>query len=323
MQASESMLLKRLQNISRLSLLFGIVVSVPLNLLFPNNFTWQIALALIALTIGIPHGAVDHLITVPKMASLKMFLFLTTYLSVTGVAIWFFLNFQLIGFILIVVISALHFGVGDSSFISELDNRLDKKRFAKILYALAAGFTPVFIPLVNSQSQAALEVVNPNLVGWATGLELSLLIACIGLNLVATLAMFVMGRRDLSLDLVILLAISLIAPPLVAFAFYFGLWHALRHTGRLTLELDSAKRAHSQGKPAKAFWKAVMAGVPALVIVLVFTVILGLTTGFNLGTDLLWYLLVVIWALTIPHMALTARLDAKAIGFEFLEPKQN
>lgn len=314
MQASESMLLQRLQNISRLSLLFGIVVSVPLNLLFPTNFTWQIALALIALTIGIPHGAVDHLITVPKMASFKMFIFLTTYLAVTGMAIWFFLNFQLLGFVLIVVISALHFGVGDSSFISELDKRIGRKGFAKILYALAAGFTPVFIPLVNSQSQAALEVVNPILVGWATGLEFSLLIACIGLNLGAVMVMFFMGRKDLALDLLLLLAISLIAPPLVAFAFYFGLWHALRHTGRLTLELDSAKEAHASSKPATAFWKAVSAGLPALVIVIAFTIGLGLVTGFNLGTDFLWYLLVVIWALTIPHMALTARLDAKAIG---------
>jgi beta-carotene 15,15'-dioxygenase len=314
MKLSESTLLARLQTFSRYSLLFGIAVSLPLNYLFPDQFAWQVALALAALVVGIPHGAVDHLITVPKMASFKMALFLTGYLAVTGIAIWFFLNFQLLGFALIVVISALHFGVGDASFLSELDSRTTNRSFPKVLYALAAGFTPVMIPLVNSQSQAALEVVNPNLVGWATGYEEVLFFGFIALNLVAVIAMLYKKRSELALDLGILLAISLLAPPLVAFAFYFGLWHALRHTGRLTLELSSAKLAHEQSQPNRALWKAVAAGIPALVLVLVFTIGLGFTTGFDLGMDLLWYLLVVIWALTIPHMALTARLDARAMG---------
>jgi Brp/Blh family beta-carotene 15,15'-monooxygenase len=313
MQASESVLLKRLQTFSRYILLFGLGVSLPLGYLFPDEFGWQVALAVSALVIGIPHGAVDHLITVPKMASARMALFLTGYLAVTGAAIWFFLNFQLLGFAIIVVISALHFGVGDASFLSELDKRIGGSGFPKILYALAAGFTPVMIPLVNSQSQAALEIVNPNLVGWASGLEQPLLIGFVLLNLVATAAMVIKRRPGIALDLLILLSISLLAPPLVAFAFYFGLWHALRHTGRLTLELESAKTQHQQSNPMGAFWKAVFAGIPALVLVLAFTAVLGFTTGFDLGSEILWYLLVVIWALTIPHMALTARLDARAM----------
>jgi len=314
MQVSESVLLKRLQIFSRYSLVFGIAVSLLLSYLFPGQFGWQVALAVAALVIGIPHGAVDHLITVPKMASVKMAVFLTGYLAVTGLAIWFFLNFQLLGFALIVVISAVHFGIGDASFLSELEHRTGRKSFPKILYALAAGFTPVMIPLVNSQSQAALEIVNPNLVGWASELEQPLLIGFVLLNLAATAAMVIRRRPEMALDLLILLAISLIAPPLVAFAFYFGLWHALRHTGRLSLELESAKTEHRQSNPMGAFWRAVSSGIPALVLVLVFTIALGFSTGFDLETDILWYLLVVIWALTVPHMALTARLDARAMG---------
>jgi Brp/Blh family beta-carotene 15,15'-monooxygenase len=110
-----------------------------------------------------------------------------------------------------------------------------------------------------------------------------------------------------------LISLALVAPPLVAFAFYFGLWHALRHTGRLTLELDSANFKHQEGKPRQAFTKAFLAGIPALIITLVGTLALGLSQGFEFNQDYLWYLLVVIWALTVPHMALTARLDAKAL----------
>ena len=313
MQTSERELLGRLQIFSRLSLVFGMLVSIPLAWLFPDALAWQILVALLALVVGIPHGAVDHLVAVPKMKPLKMLAFVIGYLAVTAIAIWFFLNFQLLGFALIVVISAIHFGVGDASFLAELAIRDGKRPFSRVLYAVAAGFTPVILPLVNSQSKAALEVVNPVLIGWSDGFESALLFTVIGLNLVAAATMFLRGRRDLTLDLLILLGISLFAPPLVAFALYFGLWHALRHTGRLTLELNSAKKFHAQQKPMAAFRSAVLAGVPALVIVVAFTLALGFASNFNLQVDLLWYMLVVVWALTIPHMALTAKLDLKAM----------
>jgi hypothetical protein len=73
---------------------------------------------------------------------------------------------------------------------------------------------------------------------------------------------------------------------------------------------------HEREFPMKAFMRAFMAGAPALVLVLSFTLFLGLTMGFNLSQDLLWYLLVVIWALTVPHMILTLKLDLKALKSE-------
>jgi Brp/Blh family beta-carotene 15,15'-monooxygenase len=129
----------------------------------------------------------------------------------------------------------------------------------------------------------------------------------------AILWMLVAKRLQEAIDLALLLTLVLAAPPLVAFAFYFGLWHALRHTGRVSLELDSSKSEHAAGDSWGAFGKAVWAGVPALVLVIGFTIFLGLTQGFNLSQELLWYLLVVIWALTVPHMALTLRLDVRAL----------
>jgi Brp/Blh family beta-carotene 15,15'-monooxygenase len=320
MVESELNLLTRTRSFSRYSIIFGIVVATPLSFIFPNEFGWQVALATLALVVGIPHGAVDHIITVPKMASLKMAGFLAGYLAVTGLAIWFFLLNPILGFQLIVVVSALHFGVGDASFISEIRNRLGQPKFPKFTYAVAAGFTPVMIPLLVPASTAALTQVNPELIGFDLGLQNQLLIGFIGISLIAIATMLISGNRQEAIDLGLLLAISLITPPLVAFAFYFGFWHALRHTGRLTLELESAKKQHLANAPGKALFEAVLAGLPALAIVVVFTVALGFMNGFDLAGDLLWYLLVVIWALTVPHMMLTARLDAKAMG---ITKKQN
>ncbi len=315
MLLSEKKLLVQLRTFSRFSIVLGLFISVPLSFFFPDELGWQIALALIALTVGIPHGAVDHIVTVPKFASLKMALFLLGYLAVTGLVIWFILSANLLGFQLVVLMSAIHFGIGDASFIAELDRRQGNGDFPKVWYALAAGFTPVVLPLVSNQSSAALQVVNPEITDWAFGFAPSLFVIFVALNLGVTLLMLLKKRNQEALDLALLLGISLIAPPLVAFAFYFGLWHALRHTGRLSLELPKSLAAHSEDRPGKALWQAIAAGLPALILVIGFTIWLGFFNGFNLEQELLWYLLVVIWALTVPHMALTARLDAKAMGW--------
>ena len=315
MFGSELRLLARLRAISRVSTIAGAFISIPVAFLFPGEFGWQVALAVVALVVGIPHGAMDHAVTVPRMASLKMALFMLGYLAVTGLAIWFLLTQNVLGFQLVVLMSALHFGFGDAAFLSELDSRGANKGFPKVIYALAAGFTPVGIPLVSDQSQQALLLVNPNLVGWATDAAPVLFISFVVLNLTASAFLLLSGARSQALDLLLLLMLALVAPPLVAFAFYFGFWHALRHTGRLSLELKSSISAHEANQPARAFWSAVIPGLPALAIVILGAGLLVAFNGLNFGADFLWYLLVVIWALTVPHMALTARLDLRALGF--------
>ena len=314
MSASELRLLENLRVISRFSLIAGILVSLIMATQASAGIEWQVALSVLALAIGIPHGAVDHLITVPKLFGLKMVLFMAGYLGVVALVIAFILNQNTLGFQVVVLISAVHFGVGDAAFVSEIDSRNGTtKRFSKIAYAVAAGSVPVVIPLVNSQSTAALERVNPNLVNWVAGLAPIILTIAIVVASVSIMLMMVSLRWQEAFDLALLLTLALVAPPLVAFAFYFGLWHALRHTGRLTLELKSAKRLHEVGKSFGAFANAFVAGVPALGITIVGALLLGWSRGFQFGQDFLWYLLVVVWALTVPHMALTAKLDIKAL----------
>ena len=314
MVASQLTLLNNLRTISRYSIAAGILVSVVGRLLGGFGIEFQVILALIALAIGLPHGAVDHIVTVPKIFGLKMSLFLSAYLFVVAVAIFCILAQNTLGFEVVVVMSAIHFGIGDAAFISEIDRRSKPTaRFAKLPYVIAAGFVPVVIPLVNSESSQALQRVHANLVTWDLSFApiiFALVLVVAGVSIVV---MALTKRFGEVIDLSLLVALALLASPLVAFAFYFGLWHALRHTGRLTLELPAAKKQHEAGRPAGAFANAFMAGAPALVLTIGFTVVLGLSRGFDFGQDFLWYLLVVIWALTVPHMLLTARIDARAL----------
>lgn len=315
MFASELKTLANLRTISRYSIIAGILVSLAMYSQGSFPIELQVTLALIALAIGIPHGAVDHIVTVPKLFGFKMLFFLTGYLAVVALVIIFILNQNTLGFQLVVLMSAIHFGIGDAAYISEMDKRNgEKKPFPKYLYALTAGFVPVVIPLVNSQSTQALERVNPNLVSWVGNQAPTFFIGVLTLAAIALFVLVLAKRWQEVLDLGLLACLSLVAPPLVAFAFYFGLWHALRHTGRLTLELKSSKTQHEAGKGFSSFMTAFLAGVPALVITIGGTLVLGFSQGFEFGQEFLWYLLVVVWALTVPHMALTARMDAKALA---------
>ena len=226
---------------------------------------WQVALAITALAIGIPHGALDHLITLPKNQPKKMAIFITVYVAVAVVAVIGILNFNTIGFCLVLLMSAVHFGIGDAAFINEIDKRAgSESKLNRYLYIPAAGFTPVFIPLVNSASTEALAKVNPALINWHQGFDHQILLAVSIFALFAIVVLAISKRVRESIDIALLLGLALLTPPLIAFAVYFGCWHAMRHTARLTLTLASSQDAFAQGDSSKAFTRAVIPGIPAL-----------------------------------------------------------
>jgi hypothetical protein len=58
---------------------------------------------------------------------------------------------------------------------------------------------------------------------------------------------------------------------------------------------------------------AVIPGLPALGGTLIFVVILSGISKDNLSDSFFWLTLVTIWALTVPHMLVTAKLDRAAL----------
>lgn len=309
-------LLLKVRKYSRFAVGFAIVLSLAFaQFIEETSITWQVVIALIALAIGIPHGALDHLVTLPRSSAKKMFLFISIYVAVAVIAVIALLTWNVVGFIFVVVMSAVHFGIGDAAFISEIDRRSENsKRFQKYLYATAAGTLPVVIPLVSEKSTSALEKVNPALVNWHQGLNNDLLLWTMLITAFALLRLLQKRRDGEAIDLVLLYLLAVTAPPLVAFAVYFGCWHAMRHTARLTLTLPSSQAAFAQGSIGKAFMRAVLPGTPALVGTFVVAALIIILRGDSLDDQLLWVSLVVVWALTVPHMAVTARLDRKALS---------
>jgi Brp/Blh family beta-carotene 15,15'-monooxygenase len=306
----------KVRKFSRFAIGFAIVISfIFAQLIESSDITWQVVVALIALAVGIPHGALDHLVTLPRTSAAKMAVFILIYVAVAIAAVVALLTWNVIGFIGVVVMSAVHFGIGDAAFISEIDRRtVDQKPFQKYLYAAAAGTLPVVIPLVSEKSNSALEKVNPQLLDWHQGLNNDLMLWTMVLTAIVLLRLVQKRRDGEAIDLVLLYLLAVTAPPLVAFAVYFGCWHALRHTARLTLTLPSSQAAFAEGNKKRAFIKAVLPGTPALIGTFIVAAAIVIFRGDSLDDQFLWVTLVVVWALTVPHMAVTARLDRKALS---------
>jgi len=280
-----------------------------------DSLNWQVVMAVVALAIGIPHGAVDHLVTLPKSAPWKMAIFVVIYVAIALAAIWSILQWNVWGFIAVVIMSATHFGIGDSAFISEL-NHLKGNTSSKLpvwAYAPAAGLLPVVIPLVNSRSTEALTKVNAELINWHYGYTSEIQIAVAAIATLSAMALITRKRyRDL-LDVALLATLASVAPPLVAFAVYFGCWHAMRHTARLTSLLPRCLDAYERNNSRRAFALAVIPGLPALAGTLIFVALLAGFSQNNVSDTFLWLTLVTIWALTVPHMIVTAKLDRAAL----------
>jgi Brp/Blh family beta-carotene 15,15'-monooxygenase len=314
MKSGEVKLFEGIRNFSSVAILAGIILSLIFSqVLGESSMQWQVVIAITALAIGIPHGALDHLVTLPKSRPLVMAGFIAVYVLIAIVAVIAIIEFNVVGFIFVLVMSAVHFGIGDAAFISELDRRQPVAvRLPRAIYALSSGSIPVLIPLVNSASTDALAQVNPSLIDWHQGYDQEILTVVITIACISIARLIVRKRIREAVDIGLLLALALLTPPLIAFALYFGCWHAMRHTARLTLSLESSQRAYESGNIRSAFLKAVIPGIPALVGTFLIAAILAIG-GQEFSDDFFWMALVVVWALTVPHMAVTAKLDRNAL----------
>ena len=286
-----------------------------------GSATWQVWLAVVALAVGIPHGALDHLVTVPTMEPKKMAVFISGYLAVVAVVTVAILLWPLWGFIGVVVMSAVHFGMGDASFARQSEVA-GKKAVPWWVYAVPAGAVPVVIPLTREGSTEALALVNADLINWHGGLATELFVASVTSAVIAILWLVIAGRIADARDIGALLLLALVAPPLVAFAAYFGLWHALRHTARLTQEFPKARDALGQSQWFRALWVVTLPGLPSLVGTMLVAAIITVFTPLRLE-DYFFVALALVWALTVPHMALTWNLDRKALGISGGSPRNN
>jgi Brp/Blh family beta-carotene 15,15'-monooxygenase len=255
------------------------------------------------------------LITIPRDSTKRFISFIVIYTLIAVVAALAIAQWNLVGFQLVVLMSALHFGFGDAAYANESQAAADKTGYSNFLlasYAIPAGFLPVVLPLTDKRTLEVLQELNPALINWAGTFTQVLRNLTLATAAFSILLLVITRNYSLALDLVLLLALSFFAPPLVAFAVYFGLWHAIRHTARLVPKLPRAMQKVSSGKPLAVFFTAVIPGLYAIAGIFLLGIFFVARGTTDLSSDFLWVILVIIWALTVPHMATTAKFDLRA-----------
>ena len=269
--------------------------------------TWVLAVAVIALAAGIPHGAVDHLMLSPMPRGGRLLLSATAYLAIAAMATVAILIAPGPAFVVVVAMTVWHFGGGDVEAWAVLTGDSPPPRgLARVVLVIAAGGAPVVLPLTSPAAMTTLATLNPELSEWWSAPVTTVIrIAVLAAVVVAALLLLHAARPMAAIQLAILAALGIFAAPLLAFAVYFGAWHALRHTARIAQHRFGAITWAGIGR-------ITVAGLPALAGVIVVVAIAIATSGsLTALAPWMWVGLAVVWGLTVPHMTLVELFDRR------------
>ena len=260
------------------------------------------ALLVVAGVLGLPHGAVDHLAwgwaqgqTRPRVEVVA------GYALAAALAVGVALLVPVPALLALLALSVAHFAEGEVGW-----HRLRGEQACWPAGA-AAGLAVVSLPLLlrPEDVRPLLSALNPGLPGvlLAPGVRAPVLV----LTALVVVAGAVSARRSPARlgELVLIVAVAVVLPPLAAFAAWFAGWHAVRHTARLVALNPRSSDELSAGQiaaPLRRFARdAALPTLAALVGTALLAALLGLTGG----------LLVALLALTVPHTAVVARLSVR------------
>jgi Brp/Blh family beta-carotene 15,15'-monooxygenase len=261
---------------------------------------------------GIPHGGVDHLLALRLAGDRPIALVVAAYAGLAAVA-WVFLQWGgPLALLAVVALGALHFGLGQLEVTRELTGWRPGRLTATAI--VVAGSGALVLPLARSGDDFAsvASAVSPGLaqVIGAEPVRAGLLLVWLGAALVAVTTSSLAGHTSVALDTVLIGALGLLLPPLVAFAVWFGGWHALRHSARMLAQEAGCSALFAAGlRRAAVLPLARLAAWPSAMAVSAVVALGWFTVTASDPTGMLAQVLRLLLALTVPHMLVVMWLD--------------
>lgn len=201
--------------------IIGVLICLVFVIFPAANGTAQFTLfGLILLSIGIPHGAIDHLISDPHLDRIGLGKFLGIYLTLIGAYLFTWYLFPIFALIAFLMMSAYHFG--QSHF---LDQNMPMTQ-TWLLYLSRGGFFLFSILLGDWEATKYIlsTLLNLDYLDHHRPMILGVLL---------TITLAIQWNIELKfnrLQLFELIALGLLlyfSPLLIGFVVYFGFWHAL------------------------------------------------------------------------------------------------
>jgi len=259
--------------------------------------------------IGLPHGAVDHLLPAHRLGwgLPRLGAFALAYAALAAVGYLLFQAAPGPALLVFVLLSAWYFGTGETAFADLRARRPVTRRPGA---ATVLGAVVLLVPLVrgSADATAVIRAVVPGSDGTLPAIVPVLVLAAVlPAAVLLTASRLLAGRRLEALEVLALAALVLLAPPFAAFGVYFGAWHSLRHLARVVAE-DPANApelfAGRLGRPLRRF--ATEAALPTVAVLVALGVLWSTTDGWLgfVATDI-----PLLAALTLPHALVVTWLD--------------
>ena len=297
-----------------------------------------IPLLLSAVFIGLPHGAVDHL--VPGMLAGKsirphqMAVLIAGYLVLIAIVLGLWLLSPLVGFVFFIGLTWWHWGTADlhATLAFHRASFLDTKP-SRFLTAFVRGGLPMFVPLLFFPDDYRLALDSITALFTSASVDplngifssqfrvVGGLLFAAAMFLSIALAFSASAGQDAhqqgmiySGETILLGFYFAVVPPFLAIGLYFCLWHSMRHIARLIL-LDASATAPdmSPRQFASGFVRFIRSAAPLTMVSLVFLAGLYLIVPSS-PDDLLSLIalyLVLICGLTLPHSLIVLWMDMK------------
>ena len=273
-----------------------------LALIFPQvlNYSFEFFL-LIIFSVGIPHGALDHIIHgetgTPKKKNMKMFYLV--YIGLIGLVGFFWFLFPTFSFILFLILSAYHFGQSQLYYItarSPLNHLIYFCWGAFVLSTMIAmnyeQCLDIFASLEWLNVKSWMSIHYPRMVSVATGLLLG-----IAFFLLRSYKHISTGKIVWETALLLVLVLlSFHTEVVYTFTIYFGLWHSLRS---LIMEYKSLKQVISNYTVQRFFHQI----LPYSLVAIFFLILIySLGEIFTFGISPYMLFIILISTLTVPHL---------------------
>lgn len=250
--------------------------------------------------VGLPHGAVDHLATARPVRG-----FTVAYAAVALSALLVFLAAPTPTLVAFLVLSAAHFGRGE--VVSAAERAARRAPGAHEQWTVTAAWGGAVVGLLLwahvGEVDAYLRPLSPWLADAAADTRVPGLCIVAMMVLCGLVALLQAGRMGEAAELLLVALVFSVAPALAAFGIWFGLWHAVRHTGRL-LDLAVLPQDSNWGPAARLIARA--SALPSLAAAVFMVALWWARDLASLQSEV-----AVLLALTFPHAATVWAMDRR------------
>ncbi|MFN2373123.1 MAG: Brp/Blh family beta-carotene 15,15'-dioxygenase [Cyclonatronaceae bacterium] len=293
----------------------SVILAVGLSFLAPGAMDWIAPWLLFfaVFVIGIPHGAVDHVVAADlygmRQRVTDHLLFYSSYLLVMLLVGLLWLFYPLVGMVLFLLISVYHFGQADMVALvqpaSPFSALFSWSRGLMVITAIIFTDPYVCLPIIEAAIRMSPE--------WLSSLyqySSIILVAAVVQYYAIVLIVLSLGALNVSRlrflgDSLLLTALLVLTHPLIGFAFYFALWHSMGHVQ----EMISFFRDNGRHVTIWSFYRLALPFT--LVSLFGLSVLFFVQRTYSVGNEMISLLFILISVLTLPHMIIVDRMFAR------------